>query len=134
LGAPKLVRFVCGTNQFEGDGYSYRATCSANGIKTGQPDLKSGNLLVLFPKGGSDVGTAPYVGRIYGYSCSGGSALDYCPTSISFYAVNNDEETPLGTQPLGYSNDHKVLLFNDLSGRAVTIYLDDNFEVADVRW
>jgi hypothetical protein len=51
-----------------------------------------------------------------------------------FYAVNNDEKTPLGTQLLRYSNDHKALLFEDLSGRAVAIYLDDNFEVADVQW
>jgi hypothetical protein len=91
-------------------------------------------LYVLFPEGGSDVGTAPYVGRIDGYSCAGGSSPDFCPNSISFYAVNNAKQTPLGTQPLSYSNDHKALLFVDLYGRAVTIYLDDNFEVADVRW
>ena len=128
-----LIRFVCKTDQYTGSDYSYRATCSSSGIRTGQPDLKSGNLFVLFPKQGSDVGAIAYEGVIASYACVGLSP-DYCPKSISFYTVNDGTRTELGTQPLGFSSDRKTLLFNDLSGRSVTIILDDSFEVSNVQW
>jgi hypothetical protein len=129
-----LIRFVCKTDQYMPSDYSYRTTCSSSGIRTGQPDLKSGSLYVLFPKQGSDVGTIAYEGVIAGYSCFGGSSPADCPRSVSFYTVKDGKRTELGTQPLGFSSDHKTLSFNDMSGRSVTIILDDFFEVTDVRW
>ena len=126
--AKGLVRLTCTSESSEGYIGTYNVTCSTNGLQIIQPYAKANVLYVEFPEG--EVVPAGYEGWLGPYlACS----IDGpgCAANI-VYTSKSADNASLGTQTVTHSSDGRTFWFNDLSGRQVTISINDKYEVIDV--